>query len=329
MKALLQRVRKTIDRHELCPSGSSVLIGLSGGSDSVALVFLLRELAENGGFSIAGVAHLNHQLRPSAGGDEAFCRELAERLHLRIVVESADVKGYARSRNLSVEDAARRIRYSFLESSADALGADHIAVGHTQDDQAETFLLKLMRGAGLTGLAGIYPQRGRVIRPLLDISRADLRRHLSEHGERWIEDETNADLENPRNRIRHVVLAELDAAAGGPTRPAIARAAGLMREDGLWLDELAEERYRALAAVGPDGVTLDASEIAAEPLAIRRRVLLRALRAGAGDREIALDHVEAVMAVLGGACRGADVPGGRVELRRGKLVLVQQKPASK
>jgi tRNA(Ile)-lysidine synthase len=168
-----------------------------------------------------------------------------------------------------------------------------------------------------------------VIRPLLDVSRADLRRHLSEHGERWIEDETNADLENPRNRIRHVVLAELDAAAGGPTRPAIARAAGLMREDGLWLDELAEERYRALAAVGPDGVTLDASEIAAEPLAIRRRVLLRALRAGAGDREIALDHVEAVMAVLGGACRGADVPGGRVELRRGKLVLVQQKPASK
>jgi tRNA(Ile)-lysidine synthase len=306
-----------------------VLIGLSGGSDSVALVFLLRELAENGGFSVGGVAHLNHQLRSSSGRDEAFCRELADRLHLRIVVESADVKGYASSRNLSVEDAARRIRYNFLESSADALGADRIAVGHTQDDQAETFLLKLMRGAGLTGLAGIYPQRGRVIRPLLDVSRADLRSHLSEHGARWIEDETNADLENPRNRIRHVVLAELDAAAGGPTRPAIARAAGLMREDGQWLDELAEERYRALAAVGPDEVTLDASATAAEPLAIRRRVLLRALRAGAGDREIALDHVEAAMAVLGGACRGADVPGGRVELRRGKLVLVQQKPASK
>ena len=329
MTALHQRVRKTIERHELCPPGSRLLIGLSGGSDSVALVFLLRDLAEHGGFSVAGVAHLNHQLRPSSGGDEAFCRELADRLHLRIVVESADVKGYARSRNLSVEDAARRIRYNFLESSADALGADRIAVGHTQDDQAETFLLKLMRGAGLTGLAGIYPQRGRVIRPLLDVSRADLRSHLSEHGERWIEDETNADLENPRNRIRHVVLAELDAAAGGPTRPAIARAAGLVREDGQWLDELAEERYRALAEVGPDGVTLDASATAAEPLAIRRRVLLRALRAGAGDREIALDHVEAVMAVLVGACRGADVPGGRVELRRGKLVLVQQKPASK
>ena len=224
MKALLQRVRRTIERHELCPSGSRVLIGLSGGSDSVALVFLLRELAENGGFSIAGVAHFNHQLRPSAGRDEAFCRELADRLHLRIVVESADVKGYARGRNLSVEDAARRIRYDFLERSADALGANRIAVGHTQDDQAETFLLKLMRGAGMTGLAGIYPRRGRVIRPLLDASRAELRSHLSERGERWIEDETNADLDNPRNRIRHVVLPELDGTAGGPTRPAIARA---------------------------------------------------------------------------------------------------------
>jgi tRNA(Ile)-lysidine synthase len=329
MKALLQRVRKTIERHELCPPGSRVLIGLSGGSDSVALVFLLRELAEHGGFGVAGVAHLNHQLRPSAGGDEAFCRELATRLHLRIAVESADVKEYSRSRNLSVEDAGRRIRYNFLERSADALGADRIAVGHTQDDQAETFLLKLMRGAGLTGLAGIYPRRGRVIRPLLDVARADLRSHLSERGERWIEDETNADLENPRNRIRHVVLPELDSAAGGPTRAAIARAAGLMRDDGQWLDELADERYRALAAVGPDGVTLDASATAAEPLAIRRRVLLRALRAGAGEREIALDHVEAVMAVLGGACSGVDVPGARVELRRGKLVLVQQKPASK
>jgi tRNA(Ile)-lysidine synthase len=329
MKALLQRVRKTIERHQLWPEGSRVLIGLSGGSDSVALVFLLRELAEHGGFSIAGLAHLNHTLRPSADGDEAFCRGLAERLHLRILVERADVKGYAQGRNLSLEDAARRIRYDFMERAADILGADRIAVGHTQDDQAETFLLKLMRGAGLTGLAGIYPRRGRVIRPLLDVSRADLRSDLSQRGERWIEDETNDDLENPRNRVRHVVLSELDAAAGGPTRPAIARAAGLIRDDGQWLDELADQRYLALADERPDGVELDASAATAEPPAIRRRVLLRALRAGAGNREIGFDHVEAAMSVLAGTCGGVDFPGGRMELRRGKLVLIQQKPAAK
>jgi tRNA(Ile)-lysidine synthase len=230
---------------------------------------------------------------------------------------------------LSVEDAARRIRYDFLERAADTLGADHIAVGHTQDDQAETFLLKLMRGAGLTGLAGIYPRRGRVIRPLLEVSRAELRSDLAQRGERWIEDETNDDLDNPRNRIRHVVLSELDAAAGGPTRPAIARAAGLIRDDGQWLDELAGRRYLALADERPDGVELDAPATTAEPPAIRRRVLLRALRAGAGDREIGLDHVEAAMSVLAGTCGGVDIPGGRMELRRGKLVLIQQKPATK
>ena len=318
-----------MERHALCPPGSRVLIGLSGGSDSVALLFLLRELAENGNFTIAGLAHVNHRLRPTADRDEAFCRELAARVNLRILVKSEDVKGYARGRNLSVEDAARRIRYDFMEQAADALGADRIAVGHTQDDQAETFLLKLIRGAGLTGLGGIHPRRGRVIRPLLDVSRADLRSYLAQRGERWIEDESNDDLENPRNRIRHVVLPELDCAASGPTRPAIARAAALTREDAEWLDELAARRYVDLADEGANGVTIDASALLAEPPPLRRRVLLKALRAVAGGREIGLDHVEAAMAASAGAAGGADIPGGRVELRRGKLVLIQQKPASK
>ena len=329
LTGLHQRIRKTIERHALCPSGSSVLIGLSGGSDSVALLFLLRELAENGNFSIAGLAHLNHELRSTAPRDEAFCRELAARLNLRIVVKNEDVKGYARGRNLSVEDAARRIRYDFMEQAADVLGANRIAVGHTQDDQAETFLLKLIRGAGLTGLAGIHPRRGRVIRPLLDVARADLRSYLAERGERWIEDESNDDLENPRNRIRHVVLPELDCAASGPTRPAIARAAGLMREDAEWLDELATRRYTELVAEMPDGVTIEASALRAEPPPLRRRVLLKALRTAADGREIGLDHVESAMAALAGTAGGADIPGGRVELRRGNLVLLQQKPAPK
>ena len=327
--ALHQRVRRTIERHALCPPGTRVLIGLSGGSDSVALLFLLRDLAENGNFSVAGLAHLNHRLRATAHRDEAFCRELAGRVGLRIVVQNEDVKAYARGRNLSVEDAARRIRYDFMEQTADALAADRIAVGHTQDDQAETFLLKLIRGAGLAGLAGIHPRRGRVIRPLLDVSRADLRRYLAGRGERWIDDESNDDLDNPRNRIRHVVLRELDCAAGGATRPAIARAAGLAREDAEWLDELAARRYEELAVETQDGLAIETAALLAEPPPLRRRVLLRALRVAAGGREVALDHVEAAMAALAGTAGGADIPGARVELRRGKLVLIQQKPAPK
>jgi tRNA(Ile)-lysidine synthase len=326
---LHQRVRRTIERYALCPPGSQVLIAISGGSDSVALLFLLRDLAENGKFTVAGLAHLNHQLRATADRDERFCRDIADRLNLRIAVKKEDVKGFARVRNLSVEDAARRIRYDFLEQAADAFDADRIAVGHTQDDQAETFLLKLIRGAGLTGLAGIRPRRGRVIRPLLDAARGDLRKYLSDVGQEWIDDESNEDLANPRNRIRHRVLPELDCAAGASTRPAIARAAGLAREDTEWLDELAERRYEQLAQPSEDGVTIEAAALAAEPTPVRRRVLLKALRVAAGGREVGLDHVEAAAAAVAGSAGGADFPGGRVELRRGKLVLIQQKPAPK
>jgi tRNA(Ile)-lysidine synthase len=324
ISALHQHVRRTVRRYGLCPPGSSVLVGLSGGSDSVALTLLLRDLAEHGGFRVVAAAHLNHRLRPTAGRDEQFCRDFADRLGLPLVVETADVRDYAASQGLSLEDAARRVRYDFLTRAAAQVGADRIAVGHTEGDQAETFLLKLMRGAGMTGLGGIYPRRGNVIRPLLDVARADLRTLLEQRGERWVDDETNEDEDNPRNRLRLRILPELDRTYGGPTRRAIARAATLLREDGQWLDDLGERRFAEVATIGPDSVEIEASVLAAEPPPLRRRILMRALRVMAGSKEIGLDHVEVAQDVLDRANGGADLPGCRVELRRGKLVLLQQ-----
>lgn len=324
LTALHQQVRRTIRRYGLLPPGSRVLVGLSGGSDSVALTRLLLDLAENGDFQVVGVAHFNHRLRASADRDELFCESLAQRLGLPIVVERADVAAYAHENGLSVEDAARRLRYGFLERTAVALAATRIAVGHTQDDQAETFLLKLMRGAGLTGLGGIYPSRGKVVRPVLDVTRTDLRAYLRRVGESWAEDETNEDLSNPRNRVRHRVIPELDRAAGSATPPAIARAAGLIREDGQWLDDVSHDRFRALAVEVDGRIELDAAALAATPLPVLRRVLLQAMRKKAQGREIGLEHVESVLSLLGSLHGGVDVPGCRVELRRGKLVLIQQ-----
>ena len=182
-----------------------------------------------------------------------------------------------------------------------------------------------MRGAGLTGLGGIYPRREAIVRPLLETSRAELRDYLSARGESWVDDESNSDLTNPRNRVRHRVIPELDAAYGGATSGAIARAAGLVREDGSWLDDLADARYRELAELDDDGVTFLAADLAAEPGPIRRRLLLTALRDVAGVREVALEHVEAAADILNGSSSGADLPGARLELRRGKLVLQRKR----
>jgi tRNA(Ile)-lysidine synthase len=308
-----------------------VLVGLSGGSDSVALTLLLRDLAAAEEFQVVGLAHLNHRLRGSACRDEQFCREFASRHRLPLITESIDVRGYAAAQGLSLEDAARRVRYDFLERAAAQLAADRIAVGHTQDDQAETFLLKLMRGAGLTGLGGIYPRRGSIVRPLLDTARADLRRFVEQCAESWVEDETNADLDNPRNRVRHRIIPELDQTYGGRTRPALARAAALIREDGEWLDEQADAAFADLVVGGaaqirgePSNLEIDACRLAALAHPVRRRVLLRALRMCAEPREISLAHVEMAQDVLEGKCGGADIPGARVELQGRKLVLLKQ-----
>jgi tRNA(Ile)-lysidine synthase len=288
------------------------------------LFFLLKELAASDGFTLTSLAHLNHRLRASSARDEQFCRALAGDAGVPIVVESIDVAAYAESQGLSVEDAARRLRYDFLHRAAETTGADRIAVGHTRDDQAETFLLKLIRGAGLIGLGGIYPRRDKVVRPLLDVSRAELRAYLETRGQRWVEDETNAELENPRNRIRHRVLPELDRAYGAEVSPAIARAAAIVREDGQWLEDLAARRSEALVCREEGRLEIEQKALEAEPMPIRRRVVLNALRLAASGREIGLDHVEAALEVAAGESAGVDVPGSRVELRAGKLVLVSR-----
>jgi tRNA(Ile)-lysidine synthase len=300
-----------------------VLVALSGGSDSVALTFLLRELAPTMAFAVVGIAHVNHQLRDAADADEAFCRDFAARLGLPILVHRVSVKEVAAAQGLSIEDAARRLRYDCLERAAAEVGATRIAVGHTIDDQAETFLLKLVRGAGAAGLGGIYPSRQQVIRPLHDASRAELREYLTSRGERWVEDETNADVSNPRNRVRHDVLPHLEDALGLPARRAMARAAVLIGEDARWLDSLAAERLGRLAEATDLGLEIDAERLRAEPAPILRRILLQALRIRANGKEVGLEHVQTTVDVLTGLCVAGDVPGSRVELRGKKLVLIQ------
>src|SRR5690606_32980229 len=178
---LLERILSTVRRHDLIPPGTRVLAAVSGGADSVALALVLARLAESRAIDVtlAGLAHLHHGLRgEDADADQAFVETLAASLGVPCVVERADVAALAREGGESIEAAGRRARYAFFERAATALGADRVATGHTIDDQAETFVLRLLRGAGLQGLSAIRPRNGQVIRPLLDVSRAEVEAHL-------------------------------------------------------------------------------------------------------------------------------------------------------
>jgi tRNA(Ile)-lysidine synthase len=324
MLSLIDRVRRTISQHALLPPESRVVIGLSGGADSVALTVLLTELAPVDVFTVAGLAHLHHGLRGSAADeDEMFCRALADRLALPISVERRDVRALAREGRLSVEEAGRHARYRFFDRVAARAGADRVAVGHTLEDQAETFLLNLLRGAGPRGLAGIHPRAGLVIRPLLDVRHDDLRKYLSDRGIGFREDESNLDTRMLRNRVRHILLPFLETHFSPGAAAVLARNAVVARDDAVWLEHEADKAWARMARSTDAGVDLDVAALAADAPALSRRVALRALEACAGGRFVGFEHVEALLALASRDAGSAacDLPGQRAERRGDRLAL--------
>jgi tRNA(Ile)-lysidine synthase len=274
----------------------------------VALAVALARLAPEHGFALAAIAHLHHGLRGAeADGDQRFVEALAARLGVPCITAREDVAARAAESGESIEAAARRLRYAFLEAAASEARADRIATGHTADDQAETVVMRLMRGAGLHGLSAIRPRNGRVIRPLIEARRSAVEAFLRESGEPWREDASNADIALARNRVRHEALPALKAIAGDGVVDALARTASLIQDDADELDRRAIEM--SAAAVLPDGA-LDMAVLAAANPALARRVIRNALEQAADGRFLSLEHVEAVRSLMKqGAARAVQLPG--------------------
>src|SRR4029079_11670082 len=285
---------------------------------------VLRELEQDGHLAVAGAAHLHHGLRGAdADADEAFCAALPAPLHLTVVSERADVAALARAQKRSIEDAARTARYAFLERAALGLGADLIAVAHTKDDQAETFLLRLLRGAGARGLGGIRPRTGRICRPLLDVERGELRAYLAAHGEDWREDATNADVAIPRNRVRHELIPYLESRFSPAIARTLAREAALARDDEDFLRDLAIELAGRIVLIDERSITrLDAAALASAPRPLSSRIVRHVLERHAGSKCVSFDHIEQVLAL--GAGQAVSLPGQHA-VRTGDVITLRSR----
>jgi tRNA(Ile)-lysidine synthase len=315
---VLLAVRRALEDASLSPGG---LVGaLSGGADSVALLHALAASARERGLPLHA-AHLDHRLRSDSGDDAAFCRELCERLGVPLVTAGADVAGRAAREGLGLEEAARLERRAFLRRVQRQAGASAVALAHTRDDQAETVLMRVLRGSGRSGLAAMRARTRHFIRPLLDVSRADVLDYLAAHGLAWREDPSNRDLRLTRNRVRHELLPYLERHFNPRLRETLARSAGFIADES---DVLAAQA-RALLRRAADGEALRRDPLRDAPPAIARLALRRALEDAGGLADVTSGQVERLRRL---ACAPASsgrrlpLPGGReAVVRFDRLVI--------
>ena len=312
---LLKRVGVALNEQDL--AGKRLLVALSGGPDSMALLHSLHQLSGEHNLKLCG-AHLNHKLRGAESeADAEFAGDTFERLGIPFTMEGVDVAAYRRRHKLSLEDAARRVRYSFLADAAAKYGADAIALGHTADDQAETVLMHIIRGSGLEGLRGMQALDRRTIggrrvalfRPMLDVSRAETEAYCRALCLTPRIDPSNSSPEFLRNRIR-LELVPLLEQMNPSARDALVRLARNATQDSEYIGEHADAVWSESARQTEDDVIrLDAFALVGEHEAIRGRVLRRAIEEAGG--EVTQRHILDMMSLLGGE------PGKKLRLSGG------------
>lgn len=320
--SLLQRVSERLAADHLIIRGDRVIVGVSGGADSVALLHVLVGLQTPLQLTL-GALHVDHQLRPESAADAAFVQALCRRLRVPVLIERHDVSARCRAERWSLEDGARRIRYQCFVTAATQRSANVIALAHTADDQAETVLMRLLRGSGLTGLSGIPRTRAldgtRLVRPLLDVWRQDILQYLRQHRLSFREDASNRDVQFTRNRIRHELLPLLEQGYNPQIKAALVQLAEQCRSDNASVESLASRHWKRVAKIAPSGeVALTLRPLSRQSGAVQRSLVRRAVRHIRGDLlEFEYRHWQEIERLVSGGPTGAiaHLPGG-VRVRR-------------
>lgn len=328
VQPLATTVLAYVRKHALLKPGDRVGVAVSGGADSVALFRLLLELCPEIGI-VLSVIHFNHRLRGNdSTADAEFVAHLARHHNLDLHLESGDTAAYAVQEHVSIETGARELRYEYFRRLLAEGRLNRVATAHTLDDQAETVLLKMTRGAGSRGLAGIFPNLavsgGAIVRPLLATRRKDLEAYLKTLGQSWREDASNRDLRHARNRVRHGILPRLERFLNPSVREALAETAEIARgEENYWTGEL--ERLLPQVWAHQSGA-LKSAALLALPLALQRRVV----RAACESLGLKLEfhHVEDILALASSpTAKLTELPAGWVVARRKYELRLERKLA--
>ena len=326
---ILRKVRRTLLEHRMTRPGDRIIVGVSGGPDSVCLLHLLHRLGKSLRIELVA-AHFDHGLRPEQDPEETrFVEDLAASMDIPVETGRAGMR--IREKAGCLEEESRRARYRFLHGTAEKYRAQRIALGHHQNDQAETVLMRLLRGSGPAGLSGIPPLRdGTIIRPLLRVRREEILSYLEKTGLSFVTDPSNADPRFLRNRIRMELLPLLETYQPRVIER-LARTAGIMREDEAFLVKTAQDWISRRAEIhdGAD-LRLPAAALAALPEALATRAVRCAVLKTAGTlRRVTRRHIDAVLRLAAGRKSQAatDLPNG-IAVRRvyGTLVFSAGRP---
>jgi tRNA(Ile)-lysidine synthase len=327
--SLQKRFHKSLLKSGCIPSGSRVLVAVSGGLDSVALITLLHSLSVPLQLHLEA-AHLDHSLRPESRDDARFVAELCAGLGVHLTHERLDVAEAARQRKGNLEETARDVRRDFLLNTAQVRGCHLVALGHHADDQSETFLLRLLRGSRVTGLAGMRTINGFVVRPLLPFSRQELLDYIQTEGLEWREDLSNLDQRFTRNRIRHQLLPTLAEFNPNIRAQLVGLCEQMQQDEDFWSDLVARELSKHGQWLVNEYV-LNRNGLLALPQALTGRLVRAALAEVRGDlRGITAAHTADIMMLANeGEPQGAlDLPGAWVARRYDVLVFRREAPAT-
>ena len=330
---LLRSVKQTITTYGMLKPGDSVLVGVSGGPDSVALFHVLLTFAPRFPLRL-GVAHLNHCLRQNDSDKDAeFVASLAGRFDIPFYMHKADVRKYQLEHKLSLEEAARRVRHTFLNKEAEKNRFNKIALGHHFDDNAELVLMNLFRGSGPLGISGIPPVRdGKIIRPLIQSNRSQIIAFLDQNGLKYISDVSNRDTRFLRNRIRHDLIPLLKTFYNPKISQSLNRLASIIRSEEEWIEEVIHPLFEKAAFSMQDGqIALSVSILNEIHLAAQRRIIRKAISKIKGDlRRIRLTHIDSAIDLVeyGPVYGNIDLPDRIRIQRKGDVILFSREKST-